>query len=96
MASNLNQVFNKFAGKEVQATETVHQTKFGPITEVDISPADKVLTELRKAIHDMGLTLRVWLPGTFGTMDYQPNRVNVNVDKGADGKYRIGSNFNMG
>jgi hypothetical protein len=29
-------------------------------------------------------------------MDYRTDRVNAHVDKGADGKYRVGNTFNIG
>jgi hypothetical protein len=43
-----------------------------------------------------GLYVRLWLPGTVGTMDWQTKRVNVGVVKAADGKWRVNSDFSIG
>ncbi len=34
-------------------------------------------------------TLRVWLPGVAGTADMNGNRINVHVEKQADGSYVV-------
>ena len=92
--NKLTEVFNKFSGKEIDVVEVKGNNKYG-FTYKDFS-ADKTINELRSAVEEMGLRLRVWLPDSVGTMDYRENRVNVHVSKDADGKYRIGSRFKIG
>jgi hypothetical protein len=92
----LNDVFNKYAGKELQVTEEMEFYESWPDTGIvpRLSSSDKVIAELRKAVEDMGLTLRVCDPNTV-YMDtiIKPNakRVNVFFYKGDDGKYSLGS-----
>jgi hypothetical protein len=79
MANNITEIFNRFAGKEVQPDAN-----------------DPTLRAMQKAASDNGFKLRIWFPGTMGTMDYRTDRLNAHVDKGADGKYRVSSRFNIG
>lgn len=89
--------FNKFAGKEVQATEITTQTeKWGPVTRVEIAENDPTVSALRAAVKKAGFKLRLWIPGGIGTMDFRTDRVNAHVEKGADGKFRIASEFSIG
>lgn len=82
MNQKITDLFNKFAGKEV----------LSPI----MSMPDPVIAEMKQLANDNGLKLRVWFPNTVGTMDYQPDRVNAHIEKGADGKYRVSNRFNLG
>lgn len=94
---DVSHIFNKFAGREVPMKEepvvirgkTYHQTKL-------VDENDPTLKEMHDAAKKAGLRLRVWLPGTMGTMDYRTDRVNAHVTKEADGKYRVGKKFNIG
>ena len=93
--------FNSFAGKEVTVTEkpwTRTSKYLGEISGVSVilDNNDPVVKELNDAVTAAGLHLRLWLPGTMGTMDYRLNRVNAHVEKESDGKYRIQPNFNLG
>ena len=88
MALSLEEVFNKFAGKEIQVTETDRG--------VQIAKSDKTVSELKKAIEEAGFRLRLWMPNSMGTCDFRTDRVNVHVGKGKDGKYRVGKKFNIG
>jgi len=99
---SISKAFNKFAGREVECveeTKTHHFKSLGDITLTEVrlkDPNDAVLQELRDEAAAMGLKLRVWLPGTMGTMDYRTDRLNVHVGKEADGKYRISPNIGIG
>lgn len=93
---DLKKTFAKYAGREVDATETVHQTKWGDFTSVHLNQADPVLTSLFQEAAQAGLEVRLWTPGTAGTCDHVVTRLNVYVEKEPDGKYRITDNFHLG
>ena len=79
---DLSALFNKFVGKEVQS----------PV----LSSPDPVIEEMKEVACDNGLVLRVWFPGMMGTMDHRLDRLNARIEKDADGKWRVGSKFNLG
>jgi hypothetical protein len=86
----LTAVFNKFNGQEVQISED-HSIFHGrPLIKLAVSPSDKTIAELKTAIEEMGLKLRVILPGDFYKQDAPQNRVTVRIEK-QDGKYQIDS-----
>jgi hypothetical protein len=87
---NLDRDFNRFAGKEVDVVETVNNTKYGRVSSSSVVEPSPVVDELRAALDEAGFSLRLWLPGFAGTSDHRSNRVNVYVNKDADGRYRIG------
>jgi hypothetical protein len=92
--TDLSDQFQRFAGKEVEVTETTHQTKCETITSTHLVEPSPIIEELKQAVG--GLELRLWLPGQMGTMDFRMDRLNVHVNKDADGKYRIGPDFRLG
>lgn len=92
----LTRNFNKFAGCEVNVTETTHDTQYGKVKSVHVHGDDPTLTELRVAAEAAGLNLRLLLPGAGCTADYCDDRLNVHVAKEADGKYRIQKDFKIG
>jgi len=87
---NLDTDFHRFAGKEVDVIETVNDTKHGRVSSSSVVEPSPVVDELRAALHEAGFSLRLWLPGFAGTSNHRTDRVNVHVNKDADGKYRIG------
>lgn len=97
---SLTKQFNKFAGKEVMVTETPWKRRiFGEDFEgvnPKIDENDPVIADLTTAAKKAGLSVRIWLPGTMGTMDYDTTRLNVHVAKEDDGKYRIQRDFKLG
>lgn len=98
--TDLSKEFAAFAGREVQATEHKHNVTIAgrdfPYTEVRFAENDPALAELNASAKAAGLHVRLWLPNSMGTMDYQRNRLNVNIEKARDGKYRLGSSFTIG
>jgi len=81
---NVTELFNKFAGRELKDP--------GRVT-CDI---DSTLGEIEQVAKDNGLKLRIWFPGTVGTMDYRTDRINVHVEKDAAGKFIVSDKFKIG
>lgn len=102
MKKDVSAIFNKFAGREVEVKEvTIHcgsgRSPYHTITECNFAHnPEPLVQEMEKTASDNGLTLRVWLPGIVGTMDYRTDRVNAHIEKETDGKYRVSSRFNIG
>lgn len=99
--TDLSQQFAQFAGRAVNAiekTETLKLKHLGDITvtSVHIDDKDPAVAELRAAVEAAGLALRLWTPGSMGTMDYRLDRLNAGIEKAPDGKYRIGHSFTLG
>ena len=98
--TDLSKQFAKFAGREVKAIEKTQNVKIGdtvyPITEVHLASDCPAVAELTAAVKAAGLQLRLWTPGSMGTMDYRLDRLNAGVEKAADGKFRISSSFTLG
>lgn len=97
--TKLGKAFTKFSGREVIASEKTRDYKIGndvyPITEVTIDPADPAVAELTAAAAKAGLALRIWTEGSFGTMDYRLDRLNVDVKKDGTGTFRM-TNLRLG
>jgi hypothetical protein len=97
---DISHLFNQYAGKEVQVTESHRSMNIGGHTYNfdEVSPVDNepTLAAMKKTAEDNGLSLRVFFPGWGGTCDYDTSRVNANVDKGVDGKWRVQSGFSLG
>ena len=100
---DLSNIFGKFAGKEVPLKEEHWEIKIGdgkePIKGVDYKLAnenDPVLKEMHKVAAENGLSLRVMWPGMMTTMDFRTDRANANIEKAADGKWRIANSFGIG
>lgn len=101
--TNLSAIFGRFAGQEIEFTETPYKRELKSIGQtiegVTIQPAnsdDPVLKDMRKTAEAHGLSLRLWWPGLMGTMDFRGDRVNAHIEKEADGKYRIQPHFSIG
>jgi hypothetical protein len=100
----LNEVFKKFAGHEVLVDRVLCEERRGlddprhcSVWRTIISTDDTTIAELQKAIEDMGLTLRVRLPGHVGDFSARLDRVNVHIDNFTnDGKYRLGTRYQIG
>lgn len=98
---DISRIFNKFAGQEIAVTETSRTITIGGKSQTRTGarladPENSVIAEIREAAAEAGLRVRLWLPGSVGTRDFRPDRVNVHVEKEADGKYRVAGRFNIG
>lgn len=62
MKEDLREVFNRFAGMEVDSR---------------LGMNDPVLKSMDRVARGNGLELRVWFPGMSHINDHNPNRVNV-------------------
>lgn len=97
---DISSLFNKYAGKEVQVIEHHRSMMIGgqkfDFDEVNPVKDEPTLAAMKKTAEENGLRLRVWFPGWAGTCDYDTKRVNVDVDKAPDGKWRVGSKFSFG
>lgn len=96
MRTNLASSFNKFAGREVSVTEKTQDYKGRSYTTAEYDTNDAAITEIRAEAAAMGLSVRVWMPNSMGTMDFRTNRLNVDIAKESDGKYRVQDNFRIG
>lgn len=76
--------YEKYVGTQVAVVESEPDSKGR--THLEIKKGDSVLSEIISAHGD---NVRVFLPGMFGTMDFNPSRLNVSVEKQADGSYKI-------
>lgn len=102
MQRDVSHIFNKFAGREVNMTERTEKIKFKHIGEQSftvVEPANKdepLFKEMQDEASKHGLTLRLFWPGMAGTMDCRNDRVNAHIEKGTDGKWRVGRHFGIG
>lgn len=103
MSMDLSKIFGQFAGREISITEVPEKIELKElgITHEHIrleltNKPDPVIADLKDTVEKNGLQLRLWFPGSIGTMDYRTNRLNAYVEKEADGKYRIQNKFHIG
>lgn len=84
-----NDDFDSFIGQPIIVQEGEYERKGVKYPNPSIAQGDPTLAALRGACEAIGLSLRVWLPNTVGTMDFNLRRLNVHIEKGVDGVYRI-------
>jgi len=93
---DISRIFNKFAGREVNMTEETYTVKGRTFTQVKLDTSDPVIKEMRDEAGKNDLKLRVWWPGVTGKPDARADRVNAHIEKHSDGKWRVGSQFDIG
>lgn len=97
--ATVREIFNHFAGVEVdvhlrdKTMEIVggtheYQEQYLP----DDEPTIKAIADLAA---EHGLSLRVWVHGTGGTFE-EEDRLNVFVEEGQDGRFRVANTFFLG
>lgn len=98
----IRKVFNKFAGREVPVVENIAMPKKAghpPRRYMVPRGNDPVLKEMRTEARKLGLRLFVQWPGhekppTFLTTKQEP-RLIARLERGADGKWRVGKSFKV-
>jgi hypothetical protein len=94
---DVSHLFNKFAGREVPMKEEPFTIRGRTYTQVKLADEnDPTVQALRDEAKAHGLSMRVWWPGIAGTADFRMDRVNAHIEKGTDGKYRVGPRFDLG
>lgn len=73
---DIDKKYDRFVGKKL-AVVTIGSE---PYTYQDVDDKDPTLLEIESEAAGDGFIVRVWLPNTIGTMDYNLNRVNVRVN----------------
>jgi hypothetical protein len=93
-------IFGRFIFAEVPLVEEkkTHTFLGKEHTYENISLADEnhpVLVDLRKTAKECGMKVRVWWPGMIATMELDRDRLNVHLEKSADGKWRIAERMHL-
>jgi len=101
MNQNITNIFNQFAGREVPMVETQRTVQMNgksyTLDEVRFANQDDpTIKAMQQVAKSHGLAVRIKIPGMAYTMDYRTDRVNAYVEKGTDGKWRIGNQFRIG
>ena len=89
MTATIPPVLQAFFNQKVEVTETPQNYRGQTRYVCDIAPTDTTIQQFRDAAAQEGLTVRVWLPGTGGTMDMKGNRLNVHVGQSFNGDWKI-------
>jgi len=87
MRCDSDPVFEEYIGQEVLCVEEKFDLRGVKFTEVSLAEKDTTIADF--ILKHAAKTVRVWLPNTMGTMDWDTNRINVYVEKNEDGKYVI-------
>lgn len=94
---NLRALFGHLVGKEVRITETPH--RIGDSEAIEYSqpdPDDPVIREIREIAARRGMRLRLQWPGMMGDTSMRGSRMNLAVEKGDDGKWRVSDDMHFG
>jgi hypothetical protein len=90
MSSKISKAFNKFAGREVNVTQSLQEIAGMKYYASRLDPNDPVIEEIKTFALKKGFnSVRVWLPDTYGTADFAEDRLNVKVAEEKDGKFRV-------
>ena len=99
----LSSFFADFAGREVplvvankpfEGTHALYDNHVMVLKD----PNDPTVKEIEARAKDCDMQLRVWFPGSRSEIeeDIRDDRINAYVAKAADGKWRLGTRFNIG
>ncbi len=101
MSNIIDELKAQFLDNIVEVTERKYSREFKHLgktfdfVECNVADNDSTIANLTAVVKAKGYELRLWLPDTFGTMDFCDDRVNAYVEKANDGKYRI-TNLTIG
>jgi hypothetical protein len=56
----------------------------------------QIIQDIKSLAETLNLKLRIWTPDSFGTMDYNLNRLNIRLINSEDNKSFVISDFNRG
>lgn len=70
--------YQKFVGQTVKLVETKHEYRGHNFSEFKVAEGDPTMQEI-KDLRGEG-RLRILTPGTVGTCDWNPSRINVHID----------------
>ncbi len=77
--------FEKYVGKVVTVEQSEHTMERNGkkvyTSRFEVTENDPVIQEIKGLLGKEGLLLRIWVPGSIGTMDFRPNRLNVHVSE---------------
>lgn len=79
--------FDAFIGQKIVVEEVSHCS--GSREWITYETKDLVIQNLSDLAKKIGMSFRLWLPNTFGTMDLRNDRLNVHVEKMDDGSFEI-------
>lgn len=82
--ADIQRIFAKFAGQKVTVQDAVPD------------PVDPVVREMSTEAERNGLRLRLIWPGSPLSKEWVTNRVNVHLEQGADGAWRVSPRIGIG
>lgn len=82
--ADIQRIFAKFAGQKVTVQDAVPDG------------ADPVLKEMSTEAERHGLRLRMIWPGSPPSQEWITNRVNVHLEQGTDGAWRVSPRIGIG
>jgi hypothetical protein len=87
---NSQDIFNNYTGQEVNVIERKVSVAGYHFVEAELDNNDPVIKALCADFQKAGISnYRILTPAMVVAMDYDESRLNVNIDKGGDDKYRI-------
>jgi len=90
MEDKLTEILAEFVGKEVLFDNNPVTVDGTTYDRLSLSLSDTTVTSLRQAFAAAGIDkVALRLPGAHYTEDYDPDRVEVDVEQDTNGKWRI-------
>jgi hypothetical protein len=79
-------MYENFIGKTVSVKESTFEYKGKNYPKYELDENDPVINEIKSQAGDR---LRIFLPGMAGDCRYDTSRLNVRIEKNAEGSYEI-------
>ena len=94
----LKDIFGRFVGKEIKLNDEEKVIKFRggehPYHEYSLVEDDPVVKEMQEAAKEYGLSIRFLWTGA-DTDGYEPERVNVHLERTEQGNWRVTDQFDL-